>query len=148
MGKGSTKTLYGRKTPAEVRAAIQDICESNNYDPFEQLIKLATETLETEIDGHVVRIPIASIDQKIAIAKEVASYIAPKIKNIEVKQEIDAEITFKILTVGSVQAEPPNPEIEKRRQGVKMLGLIPSRITPEEALEEVLAVEEVKDIDA
>ncbi len=149
MAKGSTKTVYGRKTPAEVRAAIQDICERNDYDPFEQLIRLATETLETEIEGHTVKIPVATVDQKIAIAKEIAGYIAPKIKNIEVKQEVEGEIVFKVLTVGGAALPPIDPEKERKRQGVKMVGLLPSSITPSEALEEVLDAKEVeKDPDA
>lgn len=125
MANASQKTLYGKKTPAEVRAAIQVLCEEGNYDPFRELIRLATETVETEIDGRMVNLPICTVDQKIAIAKEVASYIAPKIKNIEIKQEVTGEFTFKIeqfSTSGKSKTVVASQATKAfARQGVKIL---------------------------
>lgn len=123
MAKGSTKTIYGKKTPAEVRAAIQSICEEMDYDPFKELVRYATEDFETIVDGHVVRLPLATMDQKITIAKEIASYIAPKIKNIEVKAEVEGEFTFKIINQALTGTGVPqleiDPERKKLRQGVE-----------------------------
>lgn len=82
-----SKVIYGQKTPAEVRAAIQSICEEENYDPFRELVRLAKETVKAEVDGKQVEIPVATVDQKIQIAKEIAAYLAPKIKGLEVKHE-------------------------------------------------------------
>jgi len=91
-----TKSIRGALTPAEVRSRINELCLKNNYNPFEELIRLASETEETIVDGKVLRLPICTTDQKIAIAKEIASYLAPKLKSIEVDAHIDGDFTFKV----------------------------------------------------
>lgn len=96
LAAATPTSLRGRLTPQEVRAKIHEICESNNYDPFEELIKLATETQEVEVNGHMHQIPVCDVDQRITIARELAQYMAPKLKSVEVTAEIDNQFTFNI----------------------------------------------------
>lgn len=80
-----------------MRDAIHSLCSDLNYDPFKELIALAQETQVVEIDGRQVQCPVASVDQRIAIAKEVAQYLAPKLKGVEVQGTMDASFTFKVV---------------------------------------------------
>jgi hypothetical protein len=91
-----TKDIRGALTPAEVRSKINELCVKRNYNPFEELIRLATETVKTEVNGKMVELPICDVDQKILIAKEIASFLAPKLKSIEVDAHIDGDFTFKV----------------------------------------------------
>jgi hypothetical protein len=92
----SPSKVRGRLTPAEVRACIHTICQDNNYDPFRELIELATGTQEVEVNGKKLTIPLADVDQRITIAKEIAQYMAPKLKSIEVTGEVDNTWDIKI----------------------------------------------------
>jgi hypothetical protein len=86
--KATSKSLRGNLTPAEVRNTIHQICAKHNYDPFEELVKLAVGTHNVSINGEMMELPLCDIEQRITIAKELAPYLAPKLKNIEVKQEM------------------------------------------------------------
>lgn len=90
-------TVKRKKTPADIRATIQGLCDEAGYDPFREMIRLATETVETEVNGVMVKLPVCDIDQKIQIAKEIASYMAPKLKGIEIAGEVDHNFTMRIL---------------------------------------------------
>lgn len=93
-------------TPSEVRAKILGIMKSKNYDPFLELIELALEHSEVEVNGRIMKAYTCDVDQRITIAKEIASFIAPKLKGIEIRAEVDAEFTFKVQQFGeSKQAD-------------------------------------------
>lgn len=64
-----------------------EACEKADYNPFDELISLATDKKEMVIGGETVEVFKASVDQRIAIAKELASYLAPKVKNESGKNE-------------------------------------------------------------
>lgn len=102
MSDSPIKTIArkAKLTPSDVRAAIQSLCAELDYDPFRELIIIAQETLPTEINGEIVQIPIADTDQRITIAKEIASYLAPKLKTIEVEGNIKNDFTFTVRHVG------------------------------------------------
>lgn len=91
------QVIRRRQTPADVRSALQRACDEAGYDPFKELIRLATETFDTVVDGKTVTLPLCDTDQKISIAKELAQYLAPKLKGIEVEGQVDHEFTLKIL---------------------------------------------------
>lgn len=115
MAKEKLAPIRGTLTPAEVRAAIHKICKERNYDPFDELIQLATETQEVEINGKTITVPLASVDQKITIAKEIASYIAPKLRSVEIEAHMDSSWTIKIQKFGENTAkEVLAPEATKR----------------------------------
>lgn len=100
--------------------------KSKNYDPFLKMIELATETQEVVVDEKIVRCAVCDVDQQITIAKEIASFIAPKLKGIELKAEVDAEFTFKVQQFAEISA------------GDKMLS------RPAEAARELLVDEETR----
>lgn len=90
----------GPLTPAEVRGAIQALCKELNYDPIRRLIELAQADQEVVVGDVKVKVPLADVDQQIAIAKEIAQYIAPKVKSVEVQGKVDTTLTVVIKKVG------------------------------------------------
>ena len=90
-------TIPRKLTPADIRATISELCVKHNYNPFEELIDLARSYQDVDVDGKVVRCPVCSPEQRITIAKELAQYIAPKIKAVEVAVDSkENEFTMKI----------------------------------------------------
>ncbi len=99
MAKGS-KT-GGRKagTPnndkAELLQAIRDAVGDQDYHPVVQLALVATDTTTVKVSetkqGKVVEFDVAkySDELKVSAAKEVAQYVAPKLKAIEHTADID-----------------------------------------------------------
>jgi hypothetical protein len=110
-----TKDIRGALTPAEVRSKINELCLKRNYNPFEELIRLATETVNTEVNGKMVKLPVCDVDQKILIAKEIASFLAPKLKSIEVDAHIDGDFTFKVKHFDELGREVKPAVIEMPR---------------------------------
>jgi hypothetical protein len=92
--------LASKISPQEVRQAIHKIFEQHNYDPFKELIFLATATVPTEVNGQTINLPLCDIDQRILIARELASYVAPKLKNMEVSGTVDNQLTIKVKMIG------------------------------------------------
>ncbi len=93
--------FQGSLSPYEIRARIQSLCKDNNYDPFLELIELAKGFTEIEVNGEKVRIDKCTVDQKIAIAKEIAPYLAPKLKSMEITGQTDNSLTIEVVMVGS-----------------------------------------------
>ena len=112
MAKATPSSLRGKLTPQEVRATIHKLCEENDYDPFKELIILATEKQEITVAGKTLTVPVCDVDQRILIAKELAQYMAPKLKSIEVEGQIDAVFTFKIKHFDSTGNEMSGPVAE------------------------------------
>jgi hypothetical protein len=107
----------GRLTPAEVRAAINDICAKHNYNPFEELIKLAVATQNVKIGDEVKTINVCDVDQRISIAKELAPYLAPKLKTIEVEQgEGSGGLTINVVSLEDSKPDPREKEIQKAQK--------------------------------
>jgi hypothetical protein len=100
VASDSPEKTRGRLTPAEVRSAIHRICKEKNYDPFTDLIELAVEETDVVVDGKPIRVRTATVDQRITIAKELAQYLAPKLKSIEVSGEIDNEWRISVTHFG------------------------------------------------
>jgi hypothetical protein len=95
-------SLRGKLTPAEVRKNIQQACSTHQYDPFLELVKLATEKQQIDVKGvGVVEVHVLDADQRIVIAKEIASYLAPKLKNVEVDSKVSGEIKIVVRSFGS-----------------------------------------------
>ena len=102
-------SLRGTLTPQEVRAAIHALCEKHDYNPFEELIKLAKGTQEIEIGGEIQILPLCSVEQKIHIAEALAPYLAPKLKNMEITGDVkqDYNITVRHFVVNGAHKESP-----------------------------------------
>jgi hypothetical protein len=104
MAKPTSKNqLRGKLTPTEVRSAIHEICENNNYDPFEDLIEMAVGRETITINGKDKEVPLCTVDQRIAIARELAQYLAPKLKSIEVGGQIDHDFVINVKKFGEVE---------------------------------------------
>lgn len=134
MGNHHEKTIYGKKTPAEVRAAIQSICEELDYDPFRELVTMATSKLKTTIDGREVEVPYLDADQRIAVAKEIASFIAPKPKSVEVKHEGNVGFQFIVthFKEGETVALPASVQSGARKHIAATSGQEPIEIGSDE----------------
>lgn len=103
MAKPSVAKINKKTSAAETaRAAIEAACEEKNYNPFKELIDLATQThtivIKTSDGDKEVETHVLEVSDRIAIAKEVASYLAPKLKSIEVQQEIDGKLEITVKT--------------------------------------------------
>lgn len=104
VGKGNEAEV-AKLSPNKVREAIDLICRKHLYDPFTELIEIATGYENTAVVGKdgvefMVRTRIASVQQRIDIAKELASYMAPKLKSMEVVGQIDNTLHITIEKVG------------------------------------------------
>ena len=73
----------GKLTHPEKRILAQVACDEAKYNPFTELIDMATDMEEVEVSGDLIKIHSASTDQRISIAKEIASYLAPKVRTLD-----------------------------------------------------------------
>jgi hypothetical protein len=100
--------MRGKLTPNEFRNKLQEACAKHSYDPFEELIVLATTKVKMKIDGKDTLVHLLDSDQRIQVAKEIAQYVAPKLKGIEVKGEIDNKLEITVKTFSAIApAEKP-----------------------------------------
>lgn len=106
-------------TPAEVRSRIAEMCAENNYDPVQELllfVQTSGEVLAHEIReiASVVRNKVISKKLEnvantikhvgvggdsrdiIGIHKELLQYIAPKLRSMEVKGELDVNFNITV----------------------------------------------------
>lgn len=72
-----------KMTPSEMRMRIIELCNGKKYDPIASLIDMVqNDALEP--------------DTKVAIHRELAQYVAPKIKAIEVTGDVDLNINITV----------------------------------------------------
>jgi len=85
--------------------AIEQLCLKNNYDPFQEMIsdslklKKHLEKMEVEFDDYNEfgkGLTAKFIESKNKIDKEIAQYVAPKLRSMEIKGEGDAPLMFTI----------------------------------------------------
>lgn len=81
---GGRKKGTQNKVSQEKLSTIQELCVQYNCDPFESLLKIASD-------------PMTVIDLKVNILKELCQYIYPKRKSIEVIGELINEPQIMIL---------------------------------------------------
>lgn len=109
---------------AELRDSVLDLCEQNGYDPIKELIELVqgrntkfgemllgiAEDLESALNPGTIdvkkfakalrmiaeRIPGLSTSDEIAVHKEVAQFLTPKIKSMDVQQTVKASINISV----------------------------------------------------
>jgi len=89
-------------TASELRQHLMRLCESLGYNPLEALIKMATDGYEVEVDGKILMMPLDAKDA-IAIHKEIAGYIMPKLRTIDVKEKVDVDINITVQKFGEVK---------------------------------------------
>lgn len=71
-------------TPTEIRARISTVLSHYRYDPIQELVRIA-QGADTPMDT------------KVAIAKELAKYVAPQLKSLDVHVEGEMNITVNVL---------------------------------------------------
>jgi len=89
-------------TAAELRQHLMRLCEDLNYNPLEALIDMATNGYPVELEGEMVRAPLDPKDA-IAIHKEIAGYIMPKLRTIDVKEKVDVDVHITVQKFGDVK---------------------------------------------
>ena len=70
-----------------VREAVQRLCEEQDYNPFKVMIELAKN-------------PDTSPKIRLKIATEVAQYLSPKLKSIDINSEVGKGITIILRKFG------------------------------------------------
>jgi hypothetical protein len=81
-------------TPTQMRARIIELCRARKYDPVAAMIDMAQND------------PLDA-DQKIAIHRELAQYVAPKVRAVDVSGEVDLSITVRVKKFGDDGREIP-----------------------------------------
>ena len=125
-----------------LRNCIIELCAKNNYDPIQELIntvkasdqnakaelislakstKVRSKTLREQLLAIADNIVSADLREVIGIHKEVLQYIAPKLRSIETKENIDVNIN---VTVKKFSEEDENEPItiqatEEKEDGSK-----------------------------
>lgn len=89
-GKRQKSTLRKVKKEAErtLQERLRAYCEEKGVDPFTYMVDLLSDALPQE-GVH----PLIWARMKFDAAKELAAYLEPKLKSIDVKQTIKADIT-------------------------------------------------------
>lgn len=106
VGKIPAKVL----TPMEIRSRIMALMNEKNFDPIKELINIASSS---------------STDQRVRIdiCKELAQYIAPKLKSTDIQMVADLNVTVNVVKFAQ-QSLAPNREAVPTRH-------IPIDVTPE-----------------
>lgn len=112
-------TTLSRKKKSEIKRLAEKACAETGYNPFDELIALATETEEIQIKGKTLTVHKSSRSERIAIAKEIASYVQPKIKSTETEEK--SAPTFNIVVQNfSETSTQPSPKKAVRDDSVKI----------------------------
>lgn len=85
-------------TSQEIRKRIQGLMRKHNYDPLEELMLIATDDTYP-------------LETRISIHKEMANYVAPKLKSTDIVVEQSMDITVKLISFADTgQTQAPNRE--------------------------------------
>jgi hypothetical protein len=68
----------------EIRQQVNKLCRDENYDPLREMILLAKE-------------PTTPLDHRVTLHKELAQYVAPKLKSVELTAEVNGGIQVNVL---------------------------------------------------
>ncbi len=82
-----------RKTPKDLRDALNLLFEKHDFSPAEKLVEMV---LETDSAGRYVLTP----DQRIRVLSDLQSYVMPKLKSVEVSGEVEHKHSITIIRYG------------------------------------------------
>jgi hypothetical protein len=105
----------GRKSPAELRDALELLMQKFDMQPAEELVKMAMETRELE-DGS--KVWALAPELRARILSDLMQYQMPKLKAVEVSGTVDHNHTIMIVRYGedgAVRREPINVKAEVSR---------------------------------
>jgi hypothetical protein len=112
------------KKKVSANEAIRALCKELDYDPLRELIELAKEKRPVKLaNGEIADINILEPRERIAIAKEIAPYIHPKYKGVEVEQDVNDEIKITIQRK-SDKVVPPRNFSENEDRGPSEVALL------------------------
>ncbi len=80
-------------TTAEIRQRIANLFAARKYDPIKEMVDLV---MATNDEGNF----IYPADFRLEIHKELAPYIAPKLKAQEITEKVDMSITINVVKFG------------------------------------------------
>lgn len=83
-----------RKTPEELRHALNMMFETINFSPAEELARMC---METDSEGRFA----LGTSERIRILSELNSYVMPKLKSVEVSGKVDHQHTIEIHRFGA-----------------------------------------------
>lgn len=95
-------TSLSRKKKKEIKRLAEKACEDAEYNPFNELIEIATETEDIIIKNKTITVHKATRSERIAIAKEVAAYVQPKIKSTETEEKSAPTFVIQVQKFGDV----------------------------------------------
>jgi hypothetical protein len=95
-------TSLSNKKKKEIRRLAEKACEDAEYNPFNELIEIATETEDIIIKDKTITVHKATRSERIAIAKEVAAYVQPKIKSTETEEKSAPTFVIQVQKFGDV----------------------------------------------
>lgn len=99
------QTSLSAELQDKLQLSALEACANNGYNPFEELVQIAQEKEEVIVKGVKHYIHTATKDQRIKIAKEISSYLAPKVKNAEGSKR-DFEFHIHMTQFGD-NSQPP-----------------------------------------
>jgi hypothetical protein len=91
-------------TPSEMSERMRELCNINGYDPIFELMDMVRSGVKVQAkdsDGNTLT-EFVPLDAKelIAIHKEMAKYIYPTLKSVDIQGQIDANVTVQVKQYG------------------------------------------------
>ena len=82
-----------------VREAVQRLCEEQDYNPFKVIIETAKD-------------PETPLKVRLKIAIEVAQYLSPKLKSLDINSEAGKGVTIQIVKYGDSSPLPLTNDVD------------------------------------
>ena len=90
------------KQSKEFRLKLKDLCDTYDYDPFEAMIIMCHTKVDVTdaLTGEVTTQPLLRPMEQIAVHKEIAQYLAPKLKALEIQVDPEAQRVIFNMNMG------------------------------------------------
>jgi hypothetical protein len=95
-----SSTSISKEKKAAIKRLAEKACSDADYNPFDVMIEIATATEDIVIKDKVITVHTATRPERIAIAKEIAGYIQPKIKSTETEEKSSPTFVIQVQTFG------------------------------------------------
>tara|TARA_R110002124_G_scaffold181870_2_gene349285 strand:+ start:269 stop:643 length:375 start_codon:yes stop_codon:yes gene_type:complete len=100
-----SSTSISKEKKAAIKRLAERACSDAAYNPFDVMIEIATATEDIVIKDKVITVHTATRPERIAIAKEIAGYIQPKIKSTETEEKSSPTFVIQVQTFGGGVSE-------------------------------------------
>jgi hypothetical protein len=105
-------------SPQELRAGIDLLFQKHNFHPVEELITLA-------LDGDT------PLKERVGILKELASFVIPKVRSVEVSGEVNHKHTVEIVRFGQngkIAERSPLIQRNMEQEGAPIVDLVEAEV--------------------